>query len=832
MTAIRRVTAGILAVVALAASDTASAQAPTDAWQVQPSQRGTIVFTAQRKEAHTPHIQRYGTGPSYHTSIDSPPPPTCRSAGLFSELATLKDGPHLRFGSRVTLGSAGINPTTKLVQPLWPHRIRWDSGSIATIPTITVRGEQTSTYRQTHTYYRPDTEQADWASCRSTYRAGSDRALYITVSRLTPAVLIETDVTTLGLFGGLSGPDESWYYVASDGDSVTTGRLDEAPPHPGDLDKGWLLVFWGPQKPLEYNVWANEWSPKTVPVSVGQDRHPILIVFSRAPTRLAGKDGLTVSFDEPAKLVLMPLYGQDPPPADKIAGWARQLPQEVRRRCDYWAERLGRFPRTVRQSYAYDRKTDRVTVTGKVEYVDVRQGGREIAPLPPALCLAAELGMKIEFDPKPTDCDFRTQYGPWRAVDGTSQYRWSFQGLAKYLDEPRIGPGNDASRPLEAELAAEVDKLIEQPELAPWLLFNRRFGAIYGSNAYFKMPSETAYFAAQIAPALDADRRRKLADWLAVFHDCHPFLTTPALPAYKGPRREWHEVNPANGNERAFFERVGAPKEATFLVVRGLADYHALTGRAVERAEFEQAGKLLIRSLRGADWATCGWCLDQSPYLPPEARLYAHDLDFPTRIANSHCANLAGYIRLAKRAGQADSPTVALAWGRLAEELALRLVAEKYVRWLFPPDGPRPYTPRWKPNEGLDFLSTFDQFEVHVKDDPTKWRNSLYHAYLDLCPEVARFLAMHSRKEAAEFLSAVERSWPNWFLARTATPLGGDSGSNPALPELSYSLYLARAWVLEEPAEELGRRIDISLPARGDLMFMHKLAEAIKAARR
>ena len=47
-----------------------------------------------------------------------------------------------------------------------------------------------------------------------------------------------------------------------------------------------------------------------------------------------------------------------------------------------------------------------------------------------------------------------------------------------------------------------------------------------------------------------------------------------------------------------------------------------------------------------------------------------------------------------------------------------------------------------------------------------------------------------------------------------------------------YSLYLARAWVLEEPPEALSRRIDVSLLARGDLMFMHKLAEAIKAARR
>ena len=48
---------------------------------------------------------------------------------------------------------------------------------------------------------------------------------------------------------------------------------------------------------------------------------------------------------------------------------------------------------------------------------------------------------------------------------------------------------------------------------------------------------------------------------------------------------------------------------------------------------------------------------------------------------------------------------------------------------------------------------------------------------------------------------------------------------------LRYSLFTARAWVLGDSGKSLQGRLDVSWTARGDLFYMHKLAETIKAYR-
>jgi hypothetical protein len=44
-------------------------------------------------------------------------------------------------------------------------------------------------------------------------------------------------------------------------------------------------------------------------------------------------------------------------------------------------------------------------------------------------------------------------------------------------------------------------------------------------------------------------------------------------------------------------------------------------------------------------------------------------------------------------------------------------------------------------------------------------------------------------------------------------------------------MFMAHAWLAGTPPEALRRYIDFSWTARGDLFYMHKLAEAIKAYR-
>jgi hypothetical protein len=163
--------------------------------------------------------------------------------------------------------------------------------------------------------------------------------------------------------------------------------------------------------------------------------------------------------------------------------------------------------------------------------------------------------------------------------------------------------------------------------------------------------------------------------------------------------------------------------------------------------------------------------------------------------------------------------------------LALRLALAKYTRWLAPPDGPVPFEPRLIPRHWADQVRTMNQFEVNLQSDTQKWRKSVFVAFLDLTPEVGRFLSDYARPESQAFLEAVEREWPGWGLANMTSEIGGDSSAGLAQPINSYSLFVGRAWIAQDSGKSLEDHLDVSWTERGDLFYMHKLAETIKAYR-
>ena len=124
-----------------------------------------------------------------------------------------------------------------------------------------------------------------------------------------------------------------------------------------------------------------------------------------------------------------------------------------------------------------------------------------------------------------------------------------------------------------------------------------------------------------------------------------------------------------------------------------------------------------------------------------------------------------------------------------------------------------------------------NQFEVNCWDHSQDWMMTSYIAFLDLTPEVAAFLRDHGRNEACGFLEAVDRAWPCWWLAHAFSRLGGDLGSGIIQPGNSYSLFMANAWIRGLPPDELTSRLDVPWTQRGDLFFLHKLAETIKLCR-
>ena len=96
-------------------------------------------------------------------------------------------------------------------------------------------------------------------------------------------------------------------------------------------------------------------------------------------------------------------------------------------------------------------------------------------------------------------------------------------------------------------------------------------------------------------------------------------------------------------------------------------------------------------------------------------------------------------------------------------------------------------------------------------------------------PELGRFLADFERPKARVFADRVAENVPDWYLAYSTARIAAEV--NYHLPLLAYDQFMLRALVLHEPPEKLERYIDVPWVERGDLYYIHKLAETIKAYR-
>jgi len=740
-----------------------------------------------------------------------------RTAGLTMTVAADKQV-HLKSGIWVGAGSGSLTYTN--MYPWNPIGVQWDLGAVSAPNGDTVKLLA---------------EESNWSHSRLTLGTVEDSpAAYLTLSRLTPAVLFE--MRTSGL--GFNFPQDSLIAAVSNGKNVQLKTV-----HKGQTVNfkgqrtGWVMLFWSepsliewPDSELKKRLTVFSGSKGREIVNTKRFRTPLLLVFSEPNVTM--RSGRSLEFDlgkNDSKMAIMPLYGIEKLEADhSISKWATGLPAKVSERCDFWAQRLANYPATARESYSYDPAEDKITTCQKVEFTKLRAGGVTCVPVPPVVALAKLSGMPIVFDKERTDTNYRTAFGPYWVIDGAEQYNWTVKGVGKYVDTPPPpGLSNKQSKPVETELEAEIDKMLAENYLAPWIYETRRFGPM--GNVYWRMPSETAYYLGQVMPVLDKEHQQRVREYLEQYYKQFPFLETVSLPTFKGPRRE--RYNPGNDQ---YYANKGAPDRITFAVVRGLQAYYSAVDQRPCDEVWQKVQLLMAESLRGCEWATGGWCVDKSPEpIPPSKRVITTDLELPTKITNRHLSNLIATIRLARKCGQADSPAVDMAWGRVAREFAYRLALAKYPYWLCPPGGPTPFDePNWNAHSGANAVRTMNQFEVNCWDHTQDWRWSAYVAYLEMTPEVGRFLCDFAKEESVAFLKAVDRTWPQWWLANMTSEIGNDSSSGLVQPVNTYSLYMANAWIRRLEPHILARQADVSWTARGDLFYLHKLAETIKAYRR
>lgn len=769
-----------------------------------------------------------------------------RTAGLHAAVRMPAKAAHrLLIGAGVThQNSFKFVFKTGLVIAAFPLAPVWDAGGFGS-PAFA---------RMTPAESADPEDDGDWTHHRLLYGGELDKDeaafmddedpfLAVTLSRLCPGVLFETNTGGLSFFQGLPPYAESIPVAVKTkaGVEIVALGVEQEMELPS---AEWVLLFWGAIPPQRFEFPYESGAP------VAQDRPPVLFVFSEAPVSIGNGDNITFRFAEQSvKAVMFPLFGVDFPGGVETEKWKNGLPAEVERRCDEWAGRLASFPVSALESYSYDAAADVVECVERVKHEQVRENGAPWAPLPPMVMLARDK-LPMAFEPAPSKDVYCTAYGPLAVVDDTDTVKWRFSGLRPYVfGRPVLGPPNAQSQELERELGMEMDRIFEVPYLAPWVFENWRFNP--GAEVYWRTPGETAYYLAQALPALDEAHRAKLGEYLAAFHERFPFLEIAALPVWLGPKRARHYTGAdENGNNEALPEKdykyaqtISDPSRITFNVVSGLDAFYEATGKAPDEEAWGKASALLENSLLGADWASGLWTQGHAPELPPKSRSHRMDIELPARCLQRHLAALLGFLRMSNRCGKGGSDAASLAWGRLARGFAARAGLAKYAAWLKPPAGVADYgNPLLCPGTSHGYATwvnipagnavwLMNQFAVHLADSSSRGRKSVYIDYLEMPPEVGRFLGETAREETTLFLDAVDRSWPLWWTANMSSELGNDSNGGLVQPINAHSLFMAGAWIRGDGGEKLRRRLDFSWLERGDLFYIHKLAETVKTLR-
>lgn len=725
----------------------------------------------------------------------------------------------------------------------------------------------------------------DWSHVAVSFGAGFK--LY--VSRLTPAVVVESTANSLQFFGG--GAALPSYFATPDA-LVPLSGLANLPL--GGLNRSWLLVWFGQQAGFESTnfPWGGEYMRPAPLLAVDA---PLLFLFQNAPSHITAMDGvgLIVTFPGPAgRVALLPLWGDRFPLASETERWATNgLPASAVQQADRWASHLARVPLAATEASAYNADTDTISVTVQIRYLPLRAGGIRFAPLPPMLALAKQSGFPVQISPEVFYTDVPTVIGPYAGVKGVDRYTYQVAGLSRYVKEHRV-VSSQAGEPtfLAQRLHEEIAKVVQAGHLAPWYPVTNSFkywdnqGVLTWSN-----PGEHLFLLGEALPLLDGSLQMELLNHLRAERVSYPPETTVFLKADEGARRERWRIDPEEMAQVIAQHNVKVSTISHYVVnhlipeenLYYLAEYASYTDMDAVASQWPQLRQILYPYLFHRDWATLGWYQWPSGLTNPQALIGEFNGWGGVIDINHHFAALIGALRLAY--WSQDGEGIPLLWGELARTAILRFAIERYASYLYDsrlivlPTDPnwlgmygqamyvrndrtlssfsrtasyiagQPdwmvrylegswvghlYTYRWTGSESdVRSIANLNQFGLRFNDviHPLTGKGLL--PYRGMVPELARFLADQesSRAWARAFVDRVAENMPDWYHAFGRQALGKEN--NSLLPEDPYQIFLARAWILHEPADVLTGFLDVPWMARGDLYYIHKLAETIKAYR-
>jgi hypothetical protein len=333
------------------------------------------------------------------------------------------------------------------------------------------------------------------------------------------------------------------------------------------------------------------------------------------------------------------------------------------------------------------------------------------------------------------------------------------------MPENRTSPKKADDR--RRELARAVEELIS----AQWRPLVLPAGKAPAERyRFFADPTETLYTLALAFPHLpDALQERARSYVARMRREGGPLADFSAIKPY----------DPAAGSLRVDFEPDAGPQAR-------VAD--GVTSRSPTAAMYP----LWLWAFEADDWEPlrAAWpALREKVRAEPEGR----EVD----CGNARVAGLIAACRIARKLEdrEAEKRLVPMALAAMRERLAYEFA---------------------HPRGGLIAMNQDNRRAVFGR-----WRN--------LTPDVARLLRVHARDANAGLMDLyVEHHRPTWWLAWNVETLWGNEVP-VAFPTHAREVFAARAMVLEEPAEKLGRYVDQPW-CRGDEYYIQKLAMTVGSA--
>ncbi len=254
------------------------------------------------------------------------------------------------------------------------------------------------------------------------------------------------------------------------------------------------------------------------------------------------------------------------------------------------------------------------------------------------------------------------------------------------------------------------------------------------------------------------------------------------------------------------------------------------------------ARRILEPYLQRQDWAILGFWPFRVSWMSSTADGWGGTNDI-----NQHMAALIGHLRLARMAGS-ESPET---WGLLARAAICRYAMGKYTHYVnsekFYETPAEPdwmarlfegswvgqlVTYNWRgPLDDVRQVCVLNPYGIQFSDCalPQFYTFSVM-PFLGAVPEVGAFARQYLREELKSFSDRYELAQPAWFAAKTTTNINAEF--NYTAPEESLQVFQIRAWVLQEPGQKLESYLDTPWMARGDLYYIQKIVETIRAYRR